>query len=366
MSIALGELAVRFGCELRGDPAATVDHLAPLSSAGPGALSFLANPRLLPQLASVRATAVVLEQRCAADCPVASLITDNPHALFARIAQFMYPPPPLRPGVHPSAQVDQLAQLDPSAEIGALAVIGAGAVIGARSCIGPACVIAEGVRVGADCRLTGRVTLERGVQLGSRVLIHAGAVLGADGFGLAREAGRWLKVPQLGGVRVGDDVEIGANTTIDRGAIEDTVVGEGVKLDNQIQIGHNVHIGAHTAIAGCTGVAGSTHIGARCMIAGGVCFAGHLEICDDVVITGMAMVTNSIRQPGVYSSGIPIEPVRRWRRVVARLKLLAERSSADAVRTPRPRPTPGDQPDDQLQDQLQDQPHGQQQDQDDE
>jgi UDP-3-O-[3-hydroxymyristoyl] glucosamine N-acyltransferase len=183
------------------------------------------------------------------------------------------------------------------------------------------------VRLGPDCRLVGRVTLGERTELGARVLIHPGAVLGADGFGYAREGARWLKVPQIGAVRIGDDVEIGANTTIDRGAIDDTVIAEGVKLDNQIQLGHNVQIGAHTAIAGCTGISGSTRIGARCMIGGQCGIAGHLVICDDVVITGMAMVSGSISKPGVYSSGIPIEPSRRWRRVVARLKLLADRDA---------------------------------------
>ncbi len=334
MSIALGELAVRFGCELRGDPAQRVDHVAPLSSAGPGALTFLANAKLTTLLAATRASAVILEPRSAEACPVPALITPNPHALFARIAQFMYPPPPLHPGAHPSALIDPRAEVDPSAQIGPLAIIASGAVIGPRCLIGPACVIGEQARIGADSRLIARVTIEHGVQLGARALVHPGVVLGADGFGLARDGGRWLKVPQIGGLRIGDDVEIGANTTIDRGALEDTVIGEGVKLDNQIQIGHNAQIGAHTAIAACTGVSGSTRIGARCMIGGAVGFAGHIEICDDTVITGMAMVTHSITQPGVYSSGIPIEPIRRWKRVVARLKLLAERGERAAGAAP--------------------------------
>jgi len=190
-----------------------------------------------------------------------------------------------------------------------------------------------------------RVTLAAHLQLGARVLIHPGAVLGADGFGYAREGSAWIKVPQVGSVRVGDDVEIGANTTIDRGAIEDTVIAEGVKLDNQIQIGHNVQIGAHTAIAGCTGISGSTRIGARCMIGGQCGIAGHLVICDDVVITGMAMVSGSISKPGVYSSGIPIEPSRRWRRVVARLKLLADRDAAVDHAEPNPSENQQDPPD---------------------
>jgi UDP-3-O-[3-hydroxymyristoyl] glucosamine N-acyltransferase len=325
MSVALGELAVRFGCELRGDPDVRVESVASLGSAQPGSLSFLANPKLAPQLAQTRASAVVLDARSANGSPVPVLISSNPHALFARIALVLHPEAPLHPGVHPTAVVDRQARIDPSAEIGAHAVIGAGVVIGPRSLVGPASLLGIGVRLGADCRLVARVTLGERVQLGDRVLIHPGAVLGADGFGYAREGVSWLKVPQIGTVRIADDVEIGANTTIDRGAIEDTVIAEGVKLDNQIQLGHNVQIGAHTAIAACTGISGSTRIGARCMIGGQCGFAGHITICDDVVITGMAMVSGSISKPGVYSSGIPIETSRRWRRIVARLKLLADR-----------------------------------------
>jgi UDP-3-O-[3-hydroxymyristoyl] glucosamine N-acyltransferase len=327
MSVALGELAVRFGCELRGDPDVRVESVASLGSAEPGSLSFLANPKLASQLAQTRASAVVLDGRSAAGSPAPVLISSNPHALFARIACLLHPEAPLHPGIHPTAVVDPQASIDPTAEIGAHTVIGPGVVIGPRSLVGPASLLGPQVRLGADCRLVARVTLGERVQLGDRVLIHPGAVLGADGFGYAREGARWLKVPQIGTVRVADDVEIGANTTIDRGAIEDTVIAEGVKLDNQIQLGHNVQIGAHTAIAACTGISGSTRIGARCMIGGQCGFAGHITICDDVVITGMAMVSGSISKPGVYSSGIPIETSRRWRRIVARLKLLADRDA---------------------------------------
>ena len=345
MGIALGELAVRFGCELSGDPDVSVDHVAPLQSAGPGAVSFLANPRLSSQLAATRAAAVVLEPRSAAACPVAALITSNPHALFARIAGLLHPPAPLAPGIHPTAIVDARAQIDASCEIGPYAVIAAGAVLGPRCLIGPACLIGAAARMGPDCRLLGRVTLEHGVLLGARVLIHSGAVIGADGFGLARERGRWLKVPQVGGVRIGDDVEIGANTTIDRGAMDDTVISDGVKLDNQIQVGHNVLIGAHTAIAACTGISGSVRIGERCMIAGGSGLAGHIEICDDVVLTGMSMVAHSVTKPGVYTSVIPVEPIRRWWRVLTTLKMLAARERHDRAKQPRPEGMPQEQND---------------------
>ncbi|HEX4024458.1 MAG TPA: UDP-3-O-(3-hydroxymyristoyl)glucosamine N-acyltransferase [Steroidobacteraceae bacterium] len=327
MSIALGELAVRFGCALRGDPQLRVDHVAALGSADPQALSFLANPRLTPQLSATRAGAVVLEPSVADCCPVAALIIPNPHALFARIATLLHPVPPPCPGVHARALVDAGASVDASAEIAALAVVAAGARIGPRCRIGPGCVIGADVQLGADCRLGAHVTLEAGVRIGVRALIHPGAVIGSDGFGLAREDGRWLKVPQVGSVLIGDDVEIGANTTIDRGAIEDTVIADGVKLDNLIQVGHNVHIGAHTAIAACTGISGSTRIGARCMIGGGVGFNGHIEICDDVVVAGMSTVTHAIREPGYYGSLIPAEPMRQWKRAVAKLKQLGERDA---------------------------------------
>jgi len=199
-------------------------------------------------------------------------------------------------------------------------VIGPGCRIGERVQIGAGCVLGAGVEIGADSELRPRVTLERGVRLGLRVRVQSGAVIGADGFGYAREGAAWVPVPQLGAVRIGDDVEIGANTTVDRGAIEDTVIGAGVKLDNQIQIAHNVQIGAHTVIAACTGVSGSTRIGARCMIAGAVGITGHVDICDDVVVTGMSMISHSITAPGIYSGALPAEPAALWRRLTARFK----------------------------------------------
>jgi UDP-3-O-[3-hydroxymyristoyl] glucosamine N-acyltransferase len=328
MSFALGELAVRFGCALRGDPDRCVDHIAPLGAADATALSFLANARLSSELPNTRAGAVVLAPESAELCPVPALISPDPHSLFARIAALLHPEPAPVPGIHASAVVDSAAQIDPSAEVAAHCVVGPGVVIGPRCRIGPGCVLERGVQVGADTHLVARVTLRHGVRLGRRVLIHPGAVLGADGFGFAREQGHWIKVPQIGTVVVGDDVEIGANTTVDRGAMQDTVLSDGVKLDNLIQIAHNVQIGAHTAIAACTGVSGSARIGARCMIGGGVGIAGHIEICDDVVVAGKTSVSSSIHQPGVYASLWPAEPLRRWKRIVARLKILAQRESS--------------------------------------
>jgi UDP-3-O-[3-hydroxymyristoyl] glucosamine N-acyltransferase len=320
MPVSLGELAVRFGCTLHGDPDTRIEHVATLANADRHSLAFLANPHYRPQLAGTRAAAVVLSAASAPECRTAMLLCDNPYATYARIAALLHPPAPLAPGVHPSAVVATSARIDPSAEVGAFAAVGPNATIGARTLVGAHCVLAEGVTLESDVRLVARVTLGRGVCIGARSELQPGVVIGADGFGFAPESGRWVKVPQLGSVRVGADVEIGANTTIDRGAIEDTVIEEGVKLDNLIQIGHNVRIGAHTAIAGCSGVSGSTTIGKRCMIGGMVAFAGHISVADDVVITGRSAVTHSIASAGVYSGTLPLEEVHTWRRLVARFK----------------------------------------------
>ena len=322
--VTLGELAVRFGLELRGDPDTRIEAVATLREARPGTITFLANPRYRRFLAGTAASAVVLDGSAAAHCKVAALVSPNPYAAFARIAAALYPQPGLAPGVHPSAVVAPGARVATSAHVGALASIAEGCSIGERAVVGPGCVLEPGVSLGAGSRLVAQVTLCHDVRVGERCLVHAGVVIGADGFGVARDQDGWVKVPQLGSVRIGDDVEIGANTTIDRGAIEDTVIEDGVKLDNQIQVGHNVRIGAHTAIAGCTGISGSTTIGKRCLIGGAVGFAGHLEIADDVIVTGLTLVSSSIDRPGVYSSGLPAMEAGEWRRAVARLRHLDE------------------------------------------
>ena len=320
MLVSLGELAVRFGCELRGDPDTRVEHVATLANADQRSLAFLANPRYRQQLAATRAAAVVLGEASAAECPTAMLLSENPYATYARIAAVLHPLPPVVPGVHPTALIAPSARIDPSAQLCAYCTIGERAVIGARSFIGPHSILAEGTQLAADVRLTARVTLGPRVTVGARSVLHPGVVIGGDGFGFAPEHGAWIKVPQLGTVRIGDDVEIGANTTIDRGAIDDTVIEEGVKLDNLIMIGHNVRIGAHSALAALTGVSGSTTIGKRCMIGGACGFAGHITIADDVVITGCSVISNSIPHPGLYSSTLPIEEAATWRRLVARFK----------------------------------------------
>jgi UDP-3-O-[3-hydroxymyristoyl] glucosamine N-acyltransferase len=322
---SLGELAVRFGLELRGEPEVRVSHVATLAQATDGSLSFLANSRYRKHLGSTRASAVVVSLSDADACPVAALVDRNPYLAYARIATLMYPVAPVTAGVHPSAVVATTANVAPSAAIGPFCVVEAGAILGERVQVGAGSTILAGARIGDDTQLMPRVTLYAGVTVGARCLLHSGAVIGADGFGFAADAGTWFKVPQVGSVQIGDDVEIGANTTIDRGAIGDTIVENGAILDNQIQVGHNVVIGAHTAIAACTGISGSTTIGHRCLIGGMVGFAGHLTIADDVTITGCSLVSASIRKSGSYSSGMPTVETRAWRRMVANLRRFGEK-----------------------------------------
>lgn len=316
------DIAGRFGLQLHGDGNAAIHGVATLAHAGPGQLSFLANPRYRAQLADSHAAIVVLRADDVDAAPGTALIAKDPYTAFAKIAALFDIAPAREAGIHP------LAVIDPSASIAATAHIGPFVSIGARSVVGDGCVVGTGSVIGEDCvvgdgtELIARVTLVTRVRLGKRIRIHPGAVLGADGFGLAMDAGHWIKVPQLGGVVIGDDCEIGANTCIDRGALEDTVLEEDVRVDNLVQIAHNCRIGAHSAIAGCTGIAGSAKIGRYCMLGGNVGVVGHLEICDKVVITGKSVVRNSIHEPGEYSSGTPLTDNRTWRKNAARFKQL--------------------------------------------
>jgi UDP-3-O-[3-hydroxymyristoyl] glucosamine N-acyltransferase len=321
---ALGDIASRFGLELRGDASTPIRGVATLAGAGPGQLSFLANPRYRAQLAETRAGAVVTRAADAEAFGGAALIADDPYLAFARIATLFEQTPAATPGVHASAIVGEGARIAASASIGPFCVLDADAAIGEGAIVGPHCIVGGACSVGAQSRLVARVTLVQNVQLGKRALVHPGAVIGADGFGLAFAKDHWEKVPQLGGVVVGDDCEIGANTTIDRGALGDTVLEDDVRLDNQIQIAHNVFVGAHTAMAGCAAVAGSARIGRYCLIGGAAGILGHLEIADRVTVTAMSLVTHSLREPGEYSSGTPIQENRRWRRNAARFKHLDE------------------------------------------
>ncbi len=321
----LGELARLVGGHVIGDDCICIEGVATLANASPQQISFLANSRYQYQLSETRAAAVILSESELPQCRVAALVTANPYISYARIAALFVPTSAKQQGIHPAAFVSSDAVIHETAWVGPNCSIEAGVTVGANVRIGPGCFVGENSGVGADSLLVGNVSLCHGVHIGCRNTIHPGAVIGSDGFGFANVQGEWLKVPQLGGVVTGDDVEIGANTTIDRGALDDTVIEEGVKLDNQIQIAHNVHIGAHTAMAGCAGVSGSTRVGRRCAIAGGVGIAGHLEIADDVTITAMSLVLKSIREPGsVYSSGIPAEPNRPWNRRLVHFRRLDE------------------------------------------
>ncbi|MCB1741558.1 MAG: UDP-3-O-(3-hydroxymyristoyl)glucosamine N-acyltransferase [Gammaproteobacteria bacterium] len=331
MNLSLAEIARRLGAEVvlkpdthGGASRITIERVSTLAAAEPGCITFLANRRYRPLLADTRASAVILAADDLPDCPVSALVMDNPYAGYARVTAMLNPSPRAAPGVHPSAVLEAGARVDASASIGAHVYVGANAHIGARVRVRPGTVIENDVCIGEDCEIGPNVTLTFGVRLGARCVLHAGVVVGSDGFGIASDDGRWVKVPQIGGVVVGNDVEIGANTTIDRGALEDTLIGDGVKLDNLIQVGHNVRIGEHTAIAACVAIGGSARIGRRCTIAGAASLAGHLEIADDVHLTATSAVANSIKQPGVYSSGMPVQENRAWRRNVIRMRQLDE------------------------------------------
>lgn len=321
---SLSEIVERFGGEIVGDPQVRVSHVATLERAGAESIAFLANPKYLRQVAGTKAAAVIVApaSRDATACP--RIVHENPYLYFARVSTLLSPRRDAVPGVHPTAAVSADAIVSPHAEVGAFAAVGPGAQIADGAIIGTRTSIGENVRIGRDTRLHAAVTIYAGCTLGDRVVVHSGAVIGADGFGIAFAEDHWVKVPQIGGVRVGDDVEIGANTTIDRGAIDDTIIEDGVKLDNQIQVAHNVRIGAHTAIAACTGIAGSVQIGRYCRIGGAVGIAGHVNITDRVEISGHTSITKSIDKPGVYSGVYPFEPNREWRRNAAQLRHLAE------------------------------------------
>jgi UDP-3-O-[3-hydroxymyristoyl] glucosamine N-acyltransferase len=328
VAVRLGEIVARFGGELVGAGDTAISRIATLEGAGPGDLAFLANPRYRPQLATTRAAAVIMAPP-AAENVAAAILTPQPYLYYARVAQWLNPPPAPEPGIHPSAVVE--GDVAASASIGPNVWIGSGAVIGEGVVIGANCSIGAGVSIGADSRLAANVAIYPGSSLGARCLVHSGAVIGADGFGFAREGdGRWVKIPQMGRVLIGDDVEIGAGTTIDRGALGDTVIADGVKLDNQIQVGHNVRIGAHTAMAGCVGIAGSTVIGARCTVGGATAILGHLQIADDVNVSAGTLVMKSIPAAGTYSGAIPLLEHGDWLRNFSRLRHLD--AMADKIR----------------------------------
>jgi UDP-3-O-[3-hydroxymyristoyl] glucosamine N-acyltransferase len=321
-SLTLREIVARLGGEAVGEAATPLSGVATIDSAGPAQITFLANPKYRTRLAETRAGAVIVGPRDRDAASIPRIVADNPYAYYARTVGLFHPEPAWRPGIHPFAQVDGSANVDASAQVDAFAVVGERAEIGPGVRVGPHGFVGANVKLGRDTRLHARVTIYDGCSLGARCIVHSGAVIGADGFGHAPDQGSWVKIPQVGGVRIGDDVEIGANTTIDRGALDDTVIEDGVKLDNQIQVAHNCVIGANTVIAGCTGISGSTRIGRNCLIGGGVGVVGHVDICDGVTISGFSLVAKSILKPGTYTSGMPLMPHADWLRNAARLRRL--------------------------------------------
>lgn len=322
MGATLAELAHRCHGELRGDPDYQIERIAALETAGPHDIAFVAGGKYYAQLVVTHAGAVVLGNADAGLYSGNALLSENPRLCFTRVAAMLHPPVRPPAGFHASAVVDAAADVSADAAIGPQAVIESGARIGRGAVIGAGCYIGRGAVIGDGTWLHAQVTIGADCVLGQRCIVHSGAVIGSDGFGYARDAARWEKTPQLGRVVVGDDVEIGANTAIDRGALEDTVIEHGVKLDNLIHIAHNVRIGEDTAIAACVGIAGSTHVGKRCTLAGQVGVVGHIEITDDVHITGAAVVSHTIREPGTYSSGTPLEAYSSWLKNAVRMRQL--------------------------------------------
>jgi len=322
---SLAEIVDRLGGHLAGDGAIRVNQVAALAGAAPGQIAFLANPKFRRQLAATAASAVIVAPAAAAEAAALGLphiVSDNPYAYYARVAALLNPAPAIVPGVDQTARVGVGAMLAPSCRIDAYVSIGADVRLGERVVVHAGCVIGDGVEVGDDGILYPNVVIYAGCRVGRRAIIHAGAVIGSDGFGFAREARRWVKIPQLGRVLIGDDVEIGANTTIDRGALDDTIIGDGVKLDNQIQVAHNVVIGDDSALAGCVGIAGSAKIGRRCQLAGAAMISGHLEIPDDTVVSAGTMVTKTLTKPGQYTGAYPTQEHDVWLRNAAQLKHL--------------------------------------------
>jgi len=328
---ALADLAARSGADLHGDGRVRVTRVATLERAGPGSIAFLANPKYAAMLDATRASAVIVTPEDAGRTALPKLVTPTPYLAFARIAAVLHPSASPAPGIHPTAVVDAGATVANGVSIGPHATIGAGTALAEGATIGAGCAIGRDVRIGARSRLDANVVVYDGCAIGADAIVYAGAVIGADGFGLAEDGGRWLRVPQVGRVVVGDRVEIGANTTVDRGAIDDTVIGDDVKLDNQVHIAHNCTIGEGTAIAGCVGIAGSTRIGKRCRIGGAAMISGHLSIPDGTTLGGAAVVMSTIREPGAYSGSWPVQKYQDWRRSAARLRQLdrlAERVAA--------------------------------------
>ena len=323
-SFRLSEIVARLGGKVLGDSETEIFQVATLEKAAPGNIAFLANAKYRKQLADSRASAVIIAESDAGLTGLPRIVAANPYSYFAKLSALLNPLPAMPPGIHPTAVIGAGAVIAPDAHIGAHVSIGAAASIGAGTVVMAGCVIGERTSVGAQCLLYPNVTIYHDCVIGHQVILHAGVVIGADGFGIAMDEGRWLKIPQIGRVVIGDQVEIGANTTVDRGALDDTVIEEGVKLDNQIQVAHNVRIGAHTAIAGCVGIAGSATIGKYCRIGGSAGILGHLQIADNVEIASFTLIGKSITEAGSYAGVYPFSRNEEWRNNAVHLRHLGE------------------------------------------
>ena len=321
-SYTLGEIAELLNLKLVGDDQCEIQGLGTLLHASPGQLSFLSNPTYINQLSSTRASAVIVEDRFADACPQSALVSANPYVSFAQASALFADSPEPVTGIHASACVHASARLDDSVSVGPHAVIEADVLVGANSVIGANSYLGRGATLGANCQLYNNVTLYHGVIVGNDAIIHTAAVIGADGFGFAFDGKKSVKIHQLGTVIVGDDVEIGAGTTIDRGAIDDTIIEQGVKIDNQVQIGHNCHIGEHSVICGCTAIAGSVKLGKYCVMGGASGAVGHITIADKVQVSAMSLVSQSIKEAGIYSSGTGHMKTKDWKRNIVRFAQL--------------------------------------------
>jgi UDP-3-O-[3-hydroxymyristoyl] glucosamine N-acyltransferase len=322
--LSLAAIIARLGGRVSGNPETLVSQVGSLENARDGEITFFSNPRFKARLEQTRASAVVLGPSAENLTVLPRIVADNPYAYFARLSRLFNPDPEIVPGVHSEAQVDRSARIAASAQIGPGAVIGPDAVIGDAVSVGAGCHVGAGVKIGESTKMYPRVVIYPGCTIGARVILHSGVVIGADGFGLAQEDGCWLKIPQIGAVVLGDEVEVGANTTIDRGAIDDTVIEEGVKLDNQIQIGHNCRVGAHTAMAGCVAVAGSANIGRSCTIGAGAIVLGHLTIADNVHVSAATVISRSIKKAGTYTGMFPFDDNASWAKNTALVRHLSE------------------------------------------
>lgn len=324
MRYTLSELAEQTGAGLSGSGDIIIEKVADITSGEQGSIVFVSNAKYTKHLKTTEASAVIVTDKMLQSCDKPALVAENPRVVFSKIALLLNPLPAVEPWISPQAVIADDAEVDPSARVEACVVIQSGSSVGTGTWISPGCVLEKNVKIGANTRLFANVTIGECCTIGDNNVIHSGVVIGADGFGFVWDQDSYMKVPQLGSVHIGNDVEIGANTSIDRGAIGDTVLENGVKIDNQIQLGHNDHIGENTTISGHTGIAGSVKIGKNCIIGGGVAIGDNLEIADNVVLTGRSSVANSINESGMYASVIPAVEARKWRRILGRIKQLDE------------------------------------------